>query len=81
MTISQSLVQSLFHFDNFILWTTEKRHIALTAPLCYGGGSANITVMQLINSVRLDRLVHLIRHNAKPKTVISHFIAIKTNEN
>lgn len=27
------------------------------------------TVQQLINSVRLDRLVHLIRHNAKPQNV------------
>ena len=28
------------------------------------------TVVQLINSVRLDRLVLLIRHNAKPQTVM-----------
>jgi hypothetical protein len=49
-----------------------KKALALTAPLRYGGGSANIKVVQLINSVRLDRLVHLIRHNAKLQTVMSY---------
>lgn len=48
----------------------EKRPI--TAALRYGGESA-INSSALINSVRLDRLVHLIRHNAKLQNVIGHF--------
>jgi hypothetical protein len=45
----------------------------LTAPLRYGGGSANI------NSMRIDRLVHLICQNAKLQNVSGHFKKTVTN--
>ncbi|MHB8929247.1 MAG: nuclear transport factor 2 family protein [Melioribacteraceae bacterium] len=44
----------------------EKEPLPLTAPLPYGGESASI------NSMRKDRLVHLIRHNAKPQNFSGH---------
>lgn len=39
-----------------------------------------LTVGQLINIVRLERLVRLIRHNAKLQNVIGHLNKTKQNE-
>lgn len=46
----------------------EMEALAITA-LRYGSVSANKTVVQLINSLHLDRLAHLIRYYANLQTV------------